>query len=109
MAARGSIIYLEDVTVNFDGFKALSRLNFFMDRRELRVVIGPNGAGKTTLLDVVSRRVKPESGRARDRRRQRRPVAAARERDRPAWHRPQVPDALGVREPHGLGQRRAVA
>jgi len=59
----GSIIYLEDVTVNFDGFKALSRLNFFMDRRELRVVIGPNGAGKTTLLDVVSGRVKPESGR----------------------------------------------
>ena len=58
-----SIVYLEDVTVNFDGFKALSRLNFFMDRRELRVVIGPNGAGKTTLLDVVSGRVKPESGR----------------------------------------------
>ena len=58
-----SIIYLEDVTVNYDGFKALSRLNFFMDRRELRVVIGPNGAGKTTLLDVISGRVKPESGR----------------------------------------------
>jgi len=49
--------------VNYDGFKALSRLNFFMDRRELRVVIGPNGAGKTTLLDVISGRVKPESGR----------------------------------------------
>jgi urea transport system ATP-binding protein len=59
----GSIIYLEDVTVNYDGFKALSHLNFFMDRRELRVVIGPNGAGKTTLLDVVSGRVKPETGR----------------------------------------------
>ena len=63
MTSTGSIVYLEDVTVNFDGFKALSRLNFFMDRRELRVVIGPNGAGKTTLLDVVSGRVKPESGR----------------------------------------------
>ena len=49
--------------MNHDGFKALYRLNFFMDRRELRVVIGPNGAGKTTLLDVVSGRVKPESGR----------------------------------------------
>jgi urea transport system ATP-binding protein len=58
-----AIIYLEDVTVSFDGFKALSRLNFFMDRRELRVVIGPNGAGKTTLLDVISGRVKPEHGR----------------------------------------------
>jgi urea transport system ATP-binding protein len=63
MTSTTSIVYLEDVTVNFDGFKALSRLNFFMDRRELRVVIGPNGAGKTTLLDVVSGRVKPESGR----------------------------------------------
>jgi len=58
-----AIVYLEDVTVAFEGFKALDRLNFFMDRRELRVVIGPNGAGKTTLLDVISGRVKPEHGR----------------------------------------------
>ena len=58
-----AIIYLEDVTVYYDGFKALTRLNFYMDRRELRVVIGPNGAGKTTLLDVISGRVKPEHGR----------------------------------------------
>src|SRR3990172_2408429 len=64
MTTATSIIYLEDVTVNYDDFKALHHLNFFMDRRELRVVIGPNGAGKTTLLDVVSGRVKPESGRA---------------------------------------------
>ncbi|MBI4637010.1 MAG: urea ABC transporter ATP-binding protein UrtD [Candidatus Rokubacteria bacterium] len=59
----GAIVYLEDVTVDYDGFKALNRLNFYMDRRELRVVIGPNGAGKTTLLDVISGRVKPASGR----------------------------------------------
>jgi urea transport system ATP-binding protein len=58
-----AIIYLEDVTVSYDGFKALDRLNFFMTRQELRVVIGPNGAGKTTLLDVISGRVKPEHGR----------------------------------------------
>jgi len=58
-----AIIYLEDVTVAYEGFKALDRLNFYMDRRELRVVIGPNGAGKTTLLDVISGRVKPEHGR----------------------------------------------
>ena len=63
MTQAGAIIYCEDVTVDYDGFKALSRLNFFMDRRELRVVIGPNGAGKTTLLDVISGRVKPASGR----------------------------------------------
>jgi urea transport system ATP-binding protein len=58
-----AIVYLEDVTVAYEGFKALDRLNFYMDRRELRVVIGPNGAGKTTLLEVISGRVKPEHGR----------------------------------------------
>jgi len=60
---HGSIIYLEDVTVDFDGFKALRELNFYMDYRELRVVIGPNGAGKTTLLDVISGKVQPATGR----------------------------------------------
>jgi urea transport system ATP-binding protein len=59
----GAIVYLEEVVVDYDGFKALSRVNFYMDRRELRVVIGPNGAGKTTLLDVISGRVKPAGGR----------------------------------------------
>ena len=63
MTEVGAIIYCEDVTVDYDGFKALRRLNFFMDRKELRVVIGPNGAGKTTLLDVISGRVKPATGR----------------------------------------------
>ena len=63
MSERGSIIYLEGVTVDFDGFKALRNLNFIVDYRELRVVIGPNGAGKTTLLDVISGTVKPVSGR----------------------------------------------
>jgi urea transport system ATP-binding protein len=58
-----SIIYLEGVTVEFDGFRALHDLNFFMDHRELRVVIGPNGAGKTTLLDVISGKVQPVAGR----------------------------------------------
>jgi urea transport system ATP-binding protein len=61
--SASAIIYLEDVTVSYDGFKALNRLNFYMDRRELRVVIGPNGAGKTTLLDVISGRVRPDGGR----------------------------------------------
>lgn len=60
---RGSIIYLEGVTVDFDGFKALNNLNLFVDYNELRVVIGPNGAGKTTLLDVISGKVTPVSGR----------------------------------------------
>ncbi|HYM09644.1 MAG TPA: urea ABC transporter ATP-binding protein UrtD [Bryobacterales bacterium] len=58
-----TIIYLEGVTVSFEGFKALNNLNFIVDRGELRVVIGPNGAGKTTLLDVICGRVRPAEGR----------------------------------------------
>ena len=60
---RETIIYLEGVTVSFEGFLALRDLNFFMERGELRFVIGPNGAGKTTLLDVISGKVKPVKGR----------------------------------------------
>src|SRR5947209_6432577 len=56
------ILRVEDVTVNFNGFKALNGLNYSMERGELRVVIGPNGAGKTTLLDVITGKVKPRSG-----------------------------------------------
>ncbi len=59
----GSILTVDRVTVDFDGFKALRDLNFIMDEGELRVVIGPNGAGKTTLLDVISGKVKPTAGR----------------------------------------------
>ena len=58
-----SIIYLEGVTVDFDGFKALSNLNLVVDYHELRVIIGPNGAGKSTLLDAISGKVQPVSGR----------------------------------------------
>jgi urea transport system ATP-binding protein len=60
---RGSIIYLEGVVVDYDGFKALNNLNFIVDCNELRVVIGPNGAGKTTLLDVISGKTQPVAGR----------------------------------------------
>ena len=63
MTEKGSIIYLEGVIVDYDGFKALNNLNFIVDYHELRVVIGPNGAGKTTLLDVICGKTKPASGR----------------------------------------------
>lgn len=63
MSERGSIIYLEGVTVDYDGFKALDNLNFIVNYNELRVVIGPNGAGKTTLLDVICGKTRPASGR----------------------------------------------
>jgi urea transport system ATP-binding protein len=58
-----TILYVEGLTVSFEGFLALRNLNFYMNEGELRFVIGPNGAGKTTLLDVVCGRVKPVEGR----------------------------------------------
>ncbi len=60
---NGKILEIEDLTVSFDGFKALNQLNFSIDVGELRVVIGPNGAGKTTFLDAITGKVKPTRGR----------------------------------------------
>ncbi|MCI0492605.1 MAG: urea ABC transporter ATP-binding protein UrtD [Planctomycetes bacterium] len=53
---------VEDLTVSFDGFKAVDGLNFYVEKDELRVVIGPNGAGKTTLLDLICGKTKATSG-----------------------------------------------
>ncbi|NBO30500.1 MAG: urea ABC transporter ATP-binding protein UrtD [Cyanobacteria bacterium WB6_1B_304] len=58
------ILEIQNLTVSFDGFKALKHLNFSMNEGELRVVIGPNGAGKTTFLDVITGKVQPTEGRA---------------------------------------------
>ncbi len=60
--SHGVILYLEDVTVSFDGFKALDRLTMTIDVGEMRCIIGPNGAGKTTMMDVVTGKTRPESG-----------------------------------------------
>lgn len=59
------ILEIDDLTVSFDGFKALNNLNFSMDEGELRVIIGPNGAGKTTFLDVITGKVQPTQGKVR--------------------------------------------
>ncbi len=56
------ILDIQELTVSFDGFKALNDLNFSLEAGELRVVIGPNGAGKTTFLDVITGKVKPSRG-----------------------------------------------
>src|SRR6478735_12128793 len=56
------ILYVEDVTVSFDGFRALNNLNLYVDAGELRCIIGPNGAGKTTMMDVITGKTKPDSG-----------------------------------------------
>ncbi|MGK7932459.1 MAG: urea ABC transporter ATP-binding protein UrtD [Microcystaceae cyanobacterium] len=57
-----NILKIDDVTVSFDGFKALNHLNFTMNSGELRVIIGPNGAGKTTFLDVITGKIQPTAG-----------------------------------------------
>jgi len=53
---------IEDLTVSFDGFKAVDNLNFYLDKNELHVVIGPNGAGKTSVLDLICGKTKSTSG-----------------------------------------------
>jgi len=61
---HGSILYLEGITVSFDGFRALNDLNLYIERGELRCVIGANGAGKSTMMDVVTGKTRPDAGRA---------------------------------------------
>ena len=58
----GRILYLEDVSVSFDGFKAINGLNLDIAPGELRCVIGPNGAGKTTMMDIITGKTRPGSG-----------------------------------------------
>jgi urea transport system ATP-binding protein len=62
--AHGVVLYLEDISVSFDGFKALNSLSLAIDSRELRCVIGPNGAGKTTMMDVITGKTRPDTGHA---------------------------------------------
>jgi urea transport system ATP-binding protein len=61
---HGAVLYLEDITVSFDGFRALNRLSLAIDAGELRCIIGPNGAGKTTMMDVITGKTRPDEGRA---------------------------------------------
>jgi urea transport system ATP-binding protein len=56
------ILAIEDLTVSFDGFKAVDSLNLYLDKNELRVIIGPNGAGKTTVLDLICGRTRATTG-----------------------------------------------
>ncbi|HSD60101.1 MAG TPA: urea ABC transporter ATP-binding protein UrtD [Burkholderiales bacterium] len=58
------ILYLEEISVSFDGFRALNHLTLNIDVGELRCIIGPNGAGKTTMMDVITGKTRPASGRA---------------------------------------------
>ena len=105
---RGKILYLEKLTVSFDGFKALNELTLYVDPGELRCIIGPNGAGKTTMMDVIT---------GQDAAGQRHGVVRATHRsadadragDRAGRHRPQVSEADGVRALDGVREPRAGA
>lgn len=57
-----NVLYLDNVTVSFDGFKALNALSLVVAPGELRAIIGPNGAGKTTMMDVITGKLRPDSG-----------------------------------------------
>ncbi len=59
-----SILYLDDITVSFDGFRALNDLSLFIEPGEMRAIIGPNGAGKTTMMDVITGKTRPDEGEA---------------------------------------------
>jgi urea transport system ATP-binding protein len=59
---QGPVLYLDGVTVSFDGFKALDGLSLIVEPGELRCIIGPNGAGKTTLMDVITGKTRPDAG-----------------------------------------------
>ncbi|MCP5208082.1 MAG: urea ABC transporter ATP-binding protein UrtD [Hahellaceae bacterium] len=62
--SKGYILYLEDINVSFDGFKAINNLNLYIKEGELRCIIGPNGAGKTTMMDIITGKTRPDSGSA---------------------------------------------
>jgi urea transport system ATP-binding protein len=61
---HGIVLYLEAISVSFDGFKALNNLSLSIEAGELRCVIGPNGAGKTTMMDVITGKTRPDEGTA---------------------------------------------
>ncbi len=96
------MLYLNGVNVSFDGFRALNNLSLAVEPGEMRAIIGPNGAGKTTMMDVVTGKTRPDNGDVffegnHD-------LSKLDETaDRDARHRPQIPEADGVRNAHRRG------
>ena len=64
MSKQGSVLYLDGISVSFDGFKALNNLSLIIGEGEMRAIIGPNGAGKTTMMDVITGKTRPDAGDA---------------------------------------------
>ena len=63
MSEADTLLYLDGVTVTFDGFRALNALSLVLEKGEMRAVIGPNGAGKTTMMDVITGKTRPDTGK----------------------------------------------
>jgi urea transport system ATP-binding protein len=63
MSEGDTLLYLDGVTVTFDGFRALNGLSLTLDEGEMRAMVGPNGAGKTTMMDVITGKTRPDSGK----------------------------------------------
>jgi urea transport system ATP-binding protein len=62
MSNSGTLLYLDGVSVSFDGFRAINNLSLVLDKGEMRAIIGPNGAGKTTMMDIVTGKTRPDEG-----------------------------------------------
>ncbi|WP_395448674.1 urea ABC transporter ATP-binding protein UrtD [Aminobacter sp. UC22_36] len=62
MSKANTILYLDGVSVSFDGFRAINNLSLVLDKGEMRAIIGPNGAGKTTMMDIVTGKTRPDAG-----------------------------------------------
>ncbi|WP_024585710.1 urea ABC transporter ATP-binding protein UrtD [Aliihoeflea sp. 2WW] len=62
MSKSNTILYLDGVSVSFDGFRAINNLSLVLDKGEMRAIIGPNGAGKTTMMDIITGKTRPDSG-----------------------------------------------
>src|SRR5580704_6469606 len=63
MSEGDTLLYLDGVTVTFDGFRALNALSLTLNEGEMRAMVGPNGAGKTTMMDVITGKTRPDSGK----------------------------------------------
>ncbi|MFZ2099439.1 MAG: ATP-binding cassette domain-containing protein, partial [Oricola sp.] len=57
-----TLLYLDGVSVSFDGFRAINELSLTVEHGEMRAIIGPNGAGKTTMMDIITGKTRPDSG-----------------------------------------------
>jgi urea transport system ATP-binding protein len=62
MSKSNTILYLDGVSVSFDGFRAINNLSLVLDKGEMRAIVGPNGAGKTTMMDIVTGKTRPDTG-----------------------------------------------